>query len=231
VDLPSYGWNNPLSVDPDRNFCSLAIGIPDERKMWTHQVQKLVSLCSFILAGYDTYYSPVSDDVVAVTTLLMRLMIFLTDSKAWKCISDEYREDAERAVKDIIKFMGTDKSGLYGSIGRYLNKLNDSFPSPGAVPKDDKFLVTASAITLALRPFQAFKLDEKDSLFFGLQCAAEQYCLFILTVPWLVQRIPAVLLRALRHKSTLGPCFQTLLVRNRALVTLLIDISIWRYIP
>lgn len=210
---------NINSVDPDRNFCSLAIGTPDERKMWAYQVQKLVSLCSFILAGNDDCYSPASGDVVAVATPLMHLMIIFTDSKAWKCISDEYCEDAERAVKDIIKFMGSDKSGLYGSIGRYLNKLNDSFSSPGAVHKDDKFLVTASAITLALRPFQAFKLDEKDSLFFNSQCAAEQYCLFILTVPWLVQRIPAVLLRALRHMSTLGPCFQTLLILNEKILT------------
>lgn len=210
---------NINSVDPDRNFCSLAVGTRNERKMWVYQVQKLVSLCSFILAGNDDCYSPASDDVVAVATPLMHLMIIFTDSKAWKCISDEYREDAERAVKDIIKFMGSDKSGLYGSIGRYLNKLNDSFPSPGAVHKDDKFLVTASAITLALRPFQAFKLDEKDSLFFNLQCAAEQYCLFILTVPWLVQRIPAVLLCALRHTSTLGPCFQTVLILNEKILT------------
>lgn len=132
---------NIKSTDPDRNFCSLAIGTREEQKMWTYQVQKLVSLCSSILAGYDSYSS--RNDDVAVTALLMRLMIILTDSKAWKCISDEHHEDAERAVKDIIKFLGSDKSGLYASIGRYMNKLNGSFPSPGAIQKDDKFLITA----------------------------------------------------------------------------------------
>lgn len=201
---------NINSTDPDRNYCSLAIGTVEEQRMWSYQVQKLVSLCSFILADYDNN-SFGNTDIVAVTSLLMRVVFILTDWKGWKCITDEHCVDADRAVKDIIKFIGSDKSGLYRSIGRYMNKLNTPVTSLGAVQKDDMFLITASAITLALRPFQAFNSAEKD-VCFSMQCAAEEYCLFILTVPWLVQHIPSVLLRALRHKSILIPCFKTILV-------------------
>lgn len=171
-------------------------------------------MCSFVLADYDNY-SRGSCEVVSVTALLMRLVINLTDSRGWKCISGGKCEDADRAVKDVIRFIGSDKSGVYRSIGRYMTKLDASCASQSVVQKDDTFLITASAITLVLRPFLASYTDGKDSLPLDIQCAAEQYCLFILTVPWLVQRIPAVLLRALRHTSTLLPCFETLLVSNK----------------
>jgi ubiquitin-protein ligase E3 B len=46
-----------------------------------------------------------------------------------------------------------------------------------------------------------------------INSAPAQYFLFLLTIPWLTQRLPAVLLPALKHKSILSPCFQTLLVR------------------
>lgn len=183
--------------------------------MWSYQVKKLVLLCSFILLDYDSY-SEGSSEISAVTALLVRLVITLTDSRAWKCISDEKHEHADRAVKDLIRFVGSERSGLFKSIGRYMTKLNGSFTSQSVLQKDDKFLITASAITLLLRPFLAFNSYEHDCVSLDLQCAAEQYCLYILTVPWLVQRIPAVILRALRHKSTLLPCFETLLVSNKA---------------
>lgn len=207
---------NLNSADLDINFCSLAIGTMEEQRMWSYQVKKLISLCSFILVDYDCY-SLESSEVVAVTALLMRLVITLTDSKGWKCISDEKREDADRAVKDLIRFIVSDISGVFRSIGRYMTKLSASFSSQSSVQKDDKFLITASAITLVLRPFLVFNTD-KDSLCLDMQCAAEQYCLYILTVPWLVQRTPAVILRALRHKSTLLPCFETLLILNEKIL-------------
>lgn len=208
---------NLNSTDPDINFCSLTIGTIEEQRMWSYQVKKLVLLCSFILLDYDSY-SEGSSEVSGVTALLMRLVITLTDSRAWKCISDEKHEHADRAVKDLIRFIGSERSGLFKSIGRYMTKLNGSFTSQSVLQKDDKFLVTASAITLLLRPFLAFNSDENDCVSLDLQCAAEQYCSYILTVPWLVQRIPAVILRALRHKSTLLPCFETLLILNEKIL-------------
>ncbi|KMT06421.1 hypothetical protein BVRB_7g160980 isoform A [Beta vulgaris subsp. vulgaris] len=208
---------NLNSTDQAINFCSLAIGTIEEQRTWSYQVKKLVSLCSFVLADYDNY-SRGSCEVVSVTALLMRLVINLTDSRGWKCISGGKCEDADRAVKDVIRFIGSDKSGVYRSIGRYMTKLDASCASQSVVQKDDTFLITASAITLVLRPFLASYTDGKDSLPLDIQCAAEQYCLFILTVPWLVQRIPAVLLRALRHTSTLLPCFETLLILSEQIL-------------
>ena len=70
--------------------------------MWSYQVKKLVYLCSFILVDYDSY-SLGCPEVVAVTALLMRLVITFADSRSWKCISDEKREDADRTVKDLIR--------------------------------------------------------------------------------------------------------------------------------
>ncbi|KAL2933317.1 E3 ubiquitin-protein ligase UPL7 [Bienertia sinuspersici] len=202
---------NLNSTAVDINFCSLAIGTIEEQRMWSYQVKKLVSLCSFMLSDYDSYSLSCSE-VAAVTALLMRLVITLTDSRAWKCIPDENLEDADRAVKGLIRFIGCDKSGLFRSIGRYMTKLNASFTLQSLVQKDDKFLITASAITLLLRPFLAFNSDGNESLTLDMQCAAEQYCVYILTVPWLVQRIPALILRALKHKSILMPCFETILI-------------------
>ncbi|KAH9605964.1 hypothetical protein KSS87_020716 [Heliosperma pusillum] len=183
-------WHLLLHDDPNINFCSLAFGTIEEQRTWNYQMKKLVSLCSFVLADYDRY-SSMSSDVVAVTTLLLRMMIILTDPKSWKCVSDETREDADRAVKYIIKFMGSDESDLCKCVGKYMSKLNVSSPSLAVVQKDENFLITASAITLILRPFQAFKKDEID-LSYHMQFAAEQYCLYILSVPWLVQRIPEI---------------------------------------
>ncbi|XP_057535793.1 E3 ubiquitin-protein ligase UPL7 [Amaranthus tricolor] len=208
---------NLNSTDLDTNFCSLAIGTIEEQRMWSYQVKKLVYLCSFILVDYDSY-SLGCPEVVAVTALLMRLVMTLTDSRSWKCISDEKREDADRTVKDLITFIGSNKSGLFRSIGIYMTKLKASCSPQSVVQKDDKFLITASVITLVLRPFLVFSTNEQDSFPLDLQCAAEQYCLFILTVPWLVQRIPVVLLRALRHKSTLEPCLETFLILNEKIL-------------
>ncbi|KHN02276.1 E3 ubiquitin-protein ligase UPL7 [Glycine soja] len=42
--------------------------------------------------------------------------------------------------------------------------------------------------------------------------AAKQFFVYLLTIPWLVQHLPPVLLPALKHKSILFPCFQTLLI-------------------
>ncbi|KAK9755521.1 hypothetical protein RND81_01G031600 [Saponaria officinalis] len=197
------------STDPNVNFCSLAYGSIEEQRTWNYQMKKLVSLCSFVLVKYDTYSSR-SGDITAVTALLLRMIIILTDPKGWKCVCDETREDADRAVKRVIKFMGSDRSGLCRCVGKYMNKLG--VPSPTlAVQRDENFLIIASAITLVLRPFQAFKMEEID-LSLDTQIAAEQYCLHILSVPWLVQRIPVVLVQALRHNSTLVPVLMTLMI-------------------
>ncbi|KAF7148747.1 hypothetical protein RHSIM_Rhsim03G0095100 [Rhododendron simsii] len=43
----------------------------------------------------------------------MRLVVVLSDVKAWKCIVDDNLHDTKIAMKDLIDFMGSKKSTLY----------------------------------------------------------------------------------------------------------------------
>ncbi|CAK7343318.1 unnamed protein product [Dovyalis caffra] len=196
-----------------KNFCALALGSPEERRTWTFQAQKLVSLCSFILAKCDKSHER-AQDIVVLTSLAMRLLVVLTDQKCWKSIANNSPKDADVAWKDLVRFMGRPKSGLYISIRRYINNLDTLFCSQTTTlaQTDDRFLITASAITLALRPFHVTNFDFIGPDTVDMNSAPVQHCLFLLTIPCLTQRLPAVLLAALKHKSILLPCFQTLLI-------------------
>lgn len=206
------------STDSKMNFCSLATGTPEERRIWTYEAEKLISICLFILAEYDTH--PGGQDINVLSSMAMRLVVVLTDTKGWKSITDDNFQDADRAVKDLVRFMGSRKGGLYLCIRKYFNKLDAPCSSlkNSVVQADERFLITASAITLALRPFQAANLDITEPGPFNVQYAAEQYCVYILTIPWLAQRLPAVLLPAMKHKSILSPCFQTLLILRKKIL-------------
>lgn len=178
-----------------------------------YQAQKLISLCSFILSECDTSRAG-NQDIVILTSLALRLVVVLTDLKSWKIVSNDSIGDADAAVKNLVCFMGSGRSGFYVSLRRYISKL-DVCVSPkvkSISQTDDKFLVTASAITLAIRPLSVRTFNETGPSLFDVHPAAEQYCLYLLTVPWLTQRLPAVLLPALKHKSTISPCLQSLLV-------------------
>ncbi|KAI9153180.1 hypothetical protein LWI28_007303 [Acer negundo] len=206
------------SNDSGKNVCSLAVGTLQERRTWSYQAKKLISLCSFVLSECDNSHSG-GQNFVVLTSL--RLLLVLTDQKGWKSITNDKSQAADVAVKDLVWFMGSCKSGLYISIGRYINKLGVPF-SPQMktiVQTDDRFLITASAVTLALRPFQMTNSAVVSPYPAGVHFAAEQYCLFLLTIPWLVQRLPAVLIPALKHKSVLSPCFQVLLILKDKILT------------
>lgn len=202
-----------LCIDSKKNFCSLATGTLEERRIWLYQAQKLISLCSFILAKCDDS-NPWGPDFVVLTSLAMRLAVVLTDMKGWKSIGDDNLSDANIAVNDLVQFMGSRKSGLYICVKRYIYKLDIHFSSQNSVVQmDDIFLITASAITLALRPFHMANSDANYPGSMDLHCAAVQYFLFVLTIPWLAQRLPVVLLPALKHESVLSPCLRALVVR------------------
>lgn len=139
----------------------------------------------------------------------------LTDLKGWKSLSNDTLQDADTAMKDLVFFMGSCSSRLYMSIRIYIGKLDITYSSQinSTVGTDDRFLITASAVTLALRPFHITNLDVSSIGRLDMCCAAEQYCLCLLTIPWFVQRLPSFLIPALKHKSILSPCFQIFLVR------------------
>ncbi|KAM1221583.1 hypothetical protein ACFX13_009432 [Malus domestica] len=214
------------STDSKKNFCSLAIGTLEERRIWSYQSRKLISLCMFVLSKCDT--SRARDQViVALTSLAMRFVVVLTDFKGWKSVAEHDCQSADAAVKYLVRFMGTGESGLYLSIRRYISTLD----APGFsrissnIQRDDSFLITASTITLALRPFHLAKFDSDGPGSLDVHYVAEKYCVFLLTIPCLTQRLPAVLISAMRHKSILSPCFQTLLILKDKILKEMLDVD------
>ncbi|KAJ1422839.1 E3 ubiquitin-protein ligase [Sesbania bispinosa] len=137
------------------------VGTSEERRIWSYQARRLTSLGFFILQEFSECNSG-AQDITIVTSLAMRVLVMLTDLKGWKGITDDNRSDADLAVKDLVQFMGSNKSGPPGML--------------------------------------------------DVNHAAKQYVVYLLTIPWLVQHLPPVLLPALKHKSILFPCFQTLLI-------------------
>lgn len=199
-------------LDSKQNFCFLAIGTIEERRIWRYQARQLTSLSFFILSEFSECTSG-AQDITIVTSLAMRVLVMLTDLKGWKGITDDNHLDADLAVKNLIQFMGGNKSGCYVSIARYISALDSySSQSKSITQADEKFFITASAITLAVRPFYLTNCDVEGPGMLDVNPAAKQYIICLLTIPWLVQHLPPVLLPALKHKSILFPCFQTLLV-------------------
>ncbi|CAJ1889755.1 unnamed protein product [Sphenostylis stenocarpa] len=150
-------------------------------------------------------------DITIVTSLAMRVLVMLTDLKGWKGITNDNLFDADLAVEDLIQFMGGKKSGCYVSIGRYISALENHSSLSKTTQADENFFITASAITLGVRPFYLTNYDAEVPKTQDFNDAAEQYIIYLLTIPWLVKHLPLVLLPALKHKSILFPCFQTLL--------------------
>ncbi|CAJ2632467.1 unnamed protein product [Trifolium pratense] len=200
------------SSDSKRNFCFLAIGTAEERRIWSYQAQRLTSLGFSILSEFSECNSG-AQDITTVTYLAMRILVMLTDLKGWKGITDDNRLDADLAVKGLVKFTGSKKSGSYVSIARYISAL-DNYSSQMKVitQADEKFVITASAITLAVRPFYLTNSDGERPDMLNVNHGAKQYIIYLMTIPWLVQHLPPVLLPALKHKSVLFTCFQTLLI-------------------
>ncbi|XP_047316550.1 E3 ubiquitin-protein ligase UPL7 isoform X2 [Impatiens glandulifera] len=142
----------------------------------------------------------------------MRLSVVLTDLKAWRCINDDNHLDGKMEVEDLIHFMGSEEGRLYMNVNQYIYKLHAPFSAQLNVPRqtDERLVITASAITLALRPLHIAKLTDSGSL--DMLYSVEQFCVFILTIPWLAHRLPPVLLPALCHKTVLSLCFKMLLI-------------------
>lgn len=200
-----------ISADPRRNFCSLVIMSPEERRTWAYQAKNLITLCTFTLAACD---KP-DPAILVLNSLAMRLLVALTDSKEWNMVIDGDRSVVDMSARNLVLFLGSE-SGFYFAARKYI--MNLDFPlllqKRVTMQTDDKFLITASVITLALRPFHVILSDINNSAAVDMNRVTKHYILFLLTVPWLVQRFPSVLVPALKHKSVLSPCFQTLQVRS-----------------
>ncbi|KAH7673883.1 HECT domain-containing protein [Dioscorea alata] len=201
--------DSPESV---KNYCSLAVGTADERSTWLYQSRKLLLLCFFVLSECDPSRLE-GEHTVPLTSLAMRLAISLTDPKSWKCCKSENLNEAEAAAKKLIGFMTTRKSGTYCCIRKYIMKLGAqiALQSEMTSKASDHVLITASAVTLALRPFHAKYLgpDEGDV---AVRDASELFFTLILTIPYLTQCLPPFLLAALKHECVLFPSLKMLLI-------------------
>lgn len=155
--------------------------------------------------------------------LTMRVMVALTDATMWKCFSE--KNDQRRAnllALNLLEWLAKGNGGLFPAIRSY---LTTNYP----VPKDDseqeqpldreKFIVTASAITMALRPLvtlsaasrQGAQEEQKEveRLRASSARAAMMLATHILTIPFLTQRLPGALVPALQHSSALAPCLRS----------------------
>ncbi|KAL1566032.1 E3 ubiquitin-protein ligase upl7, variant 3 [Salvia divinorum] len=195
------------SKDPCKSFCSMTVGSSEERRLWFYQSKKLISVCLFVLSLFD-YSHPRAQDVV-LTSTAMRLSVILTDPNGWNHIPLDGKKDANAAVKNLVKFVGSKRSRLYDCIRKFILTLEAPFSSKH-LPTDDRFVIVASAITLSLRPFHLTNIDINEKA--AMESAIQQYCISMLTIPWFPQRLPAILVPALRHKSVLSPCLRNLLI-------------------
>ncbi|GFP85781.1 E3 ubiquitin-protein ligase upl7 [Phtheirospermum japonicum] len=196
---------NEQRADVHRNFCSMATGSIEEKTIWFHLSKRLVSVCSFVLSVFDYSHQTVQD--VALTSTAMHLSVLLKDPKSWNSIADHNRNDANTAVKNLVQFIGSKRSGLYNCIRKFISKFSSQ--ELKSCQTDGVFLIVASEITLSLQPFHITNMDLNDDVM--MECAVEQYCVSVLTIPWFPQRLPAILVPALRHKLVLLPCLRMLL--------------------
>lgn len=189
------------------------MGLPQEKSAWLHQTQQLVSLCLFILA--DCSYSSHQDEMVTVTALSMRLLVSLTDVKGWKNFRTRDINDADLAVKRLIRYMTTNTNGIYSCFRKFIlrNAPRSSSWRNTVSSSENILLITASAITLCVRPFHSMMLIDQDTGGIDVYEASKKYCIYVMTVPYLTKYLPSILLPALKHERVLLPCFSILLVR------------------
>ncbi|KAL6894477.1 hypothetical protein ACP4OV_008575 [Aristida adscensionis] len=167
--------------------------------------QKLLFLC----CGCDNSCCK-DGNMVDITVIAMRLAVSLTDCKTWKSLKSENARAADASVENLIEFIGSSESGTYICVRRYIKHLDPHVTigkKNSAPATDDLFLITASAVTVALRPFHSKKAEKGADL----NGASKEYFKLILTIPYICKRMPPLLLPALKHVSVLQPCFNIVL--------------------
>lgn len=225
------------------NYCDLSVGFPDKMSKWMHQARQILRLACAALEkegrgfreaeqkGTDRNY--VALEGSNLTGLAMRVMVSLTDSSTWKCFGEPgqgvRKRKAELVVLGLLEWLASGSAGLFLAVRSYVLA---NFPVPGIKDeqvrprgKKDKFIITASIITVTLRPLLVLSAecnkdthddessnDNKDYRFAANRAAA-QFSAHILTIPFLPQRLPQPLLPALQHPTALSPCLRSFGVR------------------
>lgn len=149
--------------------------------------------------------------MVEITAIAVRLAVSLTDCKTWKNVKSENTRVVDASVQNLIEFVGASQSGTYSCVRTYVKGLGPHVTSGkiiSALVTDDQLLITASAVTVALRPFHSTRAERSADL----NGVSKEYFTLILTIPYLCKRLPPLLLPALKHISVLQPSLSILLV-------------------
>eukprot|EP00897_Mesotaenium_endlicherianum_P006153 jgi/Mesen1/5566/ME000280S04673 len=158
---------------PRFNFCALATsGNADHCARWRFQSRRLLALCLAVLSGnflstprsFSYYLNYGMREPSAELRLpAMRLAVALTDGATWKChvgassaLQQLEKAKAGDAALGLVTWLANGNGGLYSSVGNYFLQscpVLEVSPKFGPVVNDQEaFLVTATAITMALRP-------------------------------------------------------------------------------
>lgn len=240
-----YDWlistcrGNHVFSDVRYNYCDLSVGFPDKMSKWMHQARQLLRLACAALENESygvreadqkgTDRNHMAQEGSNLAGLAMRVMVSLTDSSTWKCFGEPGQEvrkrKAELVVLRLLEWLASGSAGLFLAVRSYILA---NFPVPGIKDqlvrprgKKDKFIITASIITVTLRPLLVLSAecdkdgqndenpnDRKDYTSAANRAAA-QFSAHILTIPFLPQRLPQPLLPALQHPTALFPCLRS----------------------
>jgi hypothetical protein len=208
---------------------------------WVHQAHQVLRLACATIAKDGCGWREAEHasrgkssallEVANLPGLAMRVMVALTDTSTWKCFCESGQEarkkKADQVVLSLAEWLANGNGGLFLAVRAYLLA---NYPVPGIKDEQtrphgrkDKFIVTASIITVMLRPLlllSVASIEDRDQNSEGLSegvqfkasaaRAAAQLSAHILTIPFLSQRLPSSLLPALKHPSALFPCIRAL---------------------
>lgn len=192
-------------------------------------MHKISSLCCAVLSS-GAYGSLDLDGAAhSLQALSVKLLVALTDTSMWKHLQQGTQADkaqAEEVVLGMLEWLAEGNGGLYQAVQTYIvtnHPVPETSSASHLLPSKDKFIITASAVTVALRPLlvltaagsksQCYSASHlKDYRGAGARAAA-QFCLHVLTIPFLTQRLPPPLVPALQHATALGPCLRSFGVR------------------
>lgn len=124
---------------------------------------------------------------------------------------------AKLVVHELLEWIAEGNTPLYPAVRACIIQIcpfkqEDSGRSKHL--QKETLLIIASAVTVALRPLQQFPAQEDAKGVNERQVAAskkasEGFCSHVLTIPFVLQRLPAAMIPALQHPSVLTPCLQT----------------------
>lgn len=157
-------------------------------------------------------------EMAMLASLAVRLLVALTDSTMWLSFKDgDSKARAKLVVHELLEWIAEGNTPLYPAVRACIIQICPFKQEDSGRSKQlqkETLLIMASAITVALRPLQQFSAEEDARGVNQRQVAARKkasdgFCSCVLTIPYVVHRLPAAIIPALQHPSVLTPCLQT----------------------